>query len=154
MKNVILQKIDKQYVGDDCVQVMFNYKKGLCIIKDKQIIFYHNCDENEAQYKYKNEYLNDERRLQFPYSDIPSHNERIGFKKYITVNQLLDYDTIYTVIRDIGDGPVTTYCKVVKSKDTAIIIQDIILSSPFYMTCDELESFEISNAKKPRVKTK
>lgn len=26
MKNVILQKIEKQYVGDDCVQVMFNYK--------------------------------------------------------------------------------------------------------------------------------
>lgn len=98
--------------------------------------------------------MNDERRLRFPYSDIPSHNERIGFKKYITVNQLLDYDTIYTVIRDIGDGPVTTYCKVVKSKDTAIIIQDIILSSPFYMTCDELESFEISNAKRPRVKMK
>ena len=27
MKNVILQKIDKQYIGEDCVQGMFNYKK-------------------------------------------------------------------------------------------------------------------------------
>lgn len=92
--------------------------------------------------------------MQFPYSNIPSHNEVIGFKKYIAVNQLLDYGTIYTVIRDIGDGPVTTYCKVVKNKDTAIIIQDVVLSAPFHMTCEELEDFEISNAKKPKIKKK
>ena len=150
MENTILQKIEKEYVGNDCVQVMFNYKRGLCIMKDKEIIFYHNCNESEAQYKYHNNYVNDKRRFQFPYSNHQFHNEFIGFSKYISVNQLLDYDTIYTVIRDFGYGPIRTYCKVIKNKDSAIIIQDNILSSAFYMTYDELQIFETNNTKKQK----
>lgn len=159
---MLIQDIEKKYVADDCVQVMFRYKNWLGIKKDgKDIVYFHDRLEREPG-NYINKYMEDERRHQFPFSDIPMHTERIRFSKYITVNQILEYDTIYTIVRELdneelkkqGNEALKLYCKVVKSNDSAIIIQDVILSAPFYMSASELECLKRYKAQIPKVKMK
>lgn len=33
MENFIIQRIEKPYVGEDCVQLMYTYDRGMAIIK-------------------------------------------------------------------------------------------------------------------------
>ena len=47
---------------------------------------------------YVNKYLEDERRKQFPYSNIPTHFSKIKFKKVIYTNQLLDFEKPYIIV--------------------------------------------------------
>ena len=139
MKTGIIQMIKKEYVGEDCVQIMLKYKDKLAI-KDAQenLIFYDN-DSPEATHQYCNNYVNDERRKQFPYYDIPVHQERVIFKKYNSVNIFLNYDEIYEVSWELSGVPIKFYCKAIKGEECAIVIQDIELSSLFYMSFDELK---------------
>ena len=150
----IIQRIEEKYVGSNCVQVMFKHNHGLCIIKDKRIIF---CDlPYSAEYGYINKYLQDDRRHQFPYSDVPEHNEVIEEDLYVVVNQLLEYDSIYTIIRSDNKNNVSSmvYCKVAKDEDDAIIVQSIDENSPYFnIDIDTLKNIaELSP--EPKIRTK
>jgi len=53
----IIRKVDKCYVGDDCVQVMTGYRGCMLLLGPDQILYHDqaNCD-------YINKYLDDERK--------------------------------------------------------------------------------------------
>ena len=155
-KSYSIQYINQQYVSDECVQLMFAYSKALLILKkednDKEtLVYYDNNFDEEPKLTYYNAYINDNRRFQFPYSNIPIHNTKIGLKKYKVVNQLLEYDTIYRIKTEINGNIYTQYCKVLKDKEKAIAIQDLDLSSLFFMTTDELKNLNIQKAKEPKI---
>lgn len=89
-----IQKIDKCYVGDDCVQVMVPYKNSTTVLGADGILFHHKKDSNFST----NKYVEDERRKQFPYSSIPIHQARVDklffMKRYYT-NQLFEFNKTY-----------------------------------------------------------
>lgn len=152
----IIQKIDKKYVGSDCVQVMFKHNHGLVIIKDKQIVF---CDlphDSTNEFGYINKYLQDDRRHQFPYSDLPEHNEVIEADLYVVVNQLLEYDSIYTIMRadNKNNESSTVYCKITKVKNDAIIVQSTDENSPYFNIDIDMLKNIAEYAPEPKIRTK
>ena len=133
--NEFVQKIKNHYVGNDCVQVMIPYQNALTIVSPDGML-YHHTPESRI---YVNKYLEDERRKQFPYSNIPTHYSRILFKKFAYTNQILDFDKPY--IR-IGDGFwLESYA--VKDNNQALLVSSI--KEPIehikHMTYDELLKF-------------
>ena len=152
-----IQRVPSAYVGEDCAQLMFTYDKALRITKvgnnpneEKQVIF--NYNEYVRNSEYINEYVQDERRKQFPYSNIPIHTERKNMKKRNVVNQLLDYDTLYIVTRQTEDSFLRMYCQVIKDGDSAIVIQDNKLSAIFSMTPEELKHYGFLKTPEPNIK--
>ena len=122
----LIQKIDSQYVGDDCAQLMFKYADGMAIINiNEQKLFYYDVPNCINEFGYVNNYLTDERKEQFPYSDIYEHIERTEGQRINVVNQLLDFDCLYKIIRCDSQGRVNVrvYGKLIKDGDEAIFIQ-------------------------------
>lgn len=122
----LIQKIDSQYVGDDCAQLMFKYEDGMAIINiNEQKLFYYDVPNCINEFGYVNNYLTDERKEQFPYSDISEHIERAEGQRINVVNQLLDFDCLYEIIRCDSQGRVnvSVYGKLIKDGDEAIFIQ-------------------------------
>lgn len=122
----LIQKIDSQYVGDDCAQLMFKYEDGMVIINiNEQKLFYYDVPNCINEFGYVNNYLTDERKEQFPYSDIYEHIERTEGQRINVVNQLLDFDCLYKIIRCDSQGRVNVrvYGKLIKDGDEAIFIQ-------------------------------
>lgn len=98
-KTTIVKKIDSQYIGEDCVQVMVPYKESLIVFDENGILYAH----KEGQKARKNKYLQDERRNQFPYSKIPMHYRKVNlFDKMHYANQLFDFEKPYICITDKG----------------------------------------------------
>lgn len=168
MKNKlpIVQKISKEYCSDDCVQLMFSFEKAFCIIrcksnekhkknKEDELLYYYNGLEpqDKCKLKYTNKYLSDERRKQFPYSDLPLHIEG-KFKKHFVVNQILDYNVLYTIMYGSNSGTFEIYCKAFKTNDGAIVLQDVNLTPLFNMSGEELEQLVSYNTKEPKIKLK
>ncbi len=114
----IIRKVNKYYVGDDCVQVMTGYRGCMLLLGPDQILYHDqaNCD-------YINKYLDDERRTQFPYSNIPYHYQRNGFKKVKYVNQLIDFDKPYLKLSN--NGMVEIYA--IKDRDSAFVVSKICM---------------------------
>ena len=137
--NEIIQKIESHYVGEDCVQVTFPYQKTLTIINPDGILYHHKPGSN----LYINKYVEDERRNQFPYSNIPNHFSKIMFKKISVTNQLLDFEKPY--IR-IGDGYFFESF-VVKDNNQALLVNNTIkpISNTLHMTYDELLKYVGAN---------
>lgn len=144
--NEIIQKIERPYVGEDCVQFMASYKKSLTVF-DKKGIMFHSMPNSKLEI---NRYVKDERRKQFPYSSIPTHRERDGFSSINVTNQLFNYEEPY--IR-IGDGKVVESFVVQDNKE-ALMISNVMptIERVHYMTRSELESLfeqtQSSNARK------
>lgn len=132
----IVQKIEKQYVSSDCIQTMIPYENTITILNQDGIIF-----SNDTKYSkgYINKYLKDERRFNFPYSNIPIHYERLGFKKIAFTNQLLEFDKPYF---KISDGYVEQRVAI-KDNNEALLVKNIIEPNSYidYMTYNELEEF-------------
>ena len=138
MKKVteIVQKVGSQYVGDDCIQVMAPYKNAITILNKDGVIYSH----KEGVYPSVHEYVKDERRKQFPYSNIPTHYSRARlFGKMNYANQLLNFEEPY--IR-IGDGGIIENFAV-KDNNQAFLITKILQANKTskYMTYDELMNF-------------
>jgi hypothetical protein len=93
----IVRKIPAHYVQEDCVQEMSGYRNSLCII-DSTGILYNDFPNEEII----NRYLEDERRTNFPYHNIPSHIRKFGFKKYSVINRILDFNKIYVHFTEQG----------------------------------------------------
>lgn len=90
-------KVPSHYVKDDYLQLMLQYKDYLILYGDGKLMYYNNlrtkCDG-------KNVYLKDERRKEFPYSQIPEHIERRFLVKNIYVNQIFNFDRPYISVHD------------------------------------------------------
>lgn len=140
-----VQRIEKQYVGDDCVQIMFPYIEALTIFNPEGMVYHHKPGSDV----YINKYLEDERRKQFPYSNIPSHFSKKMFKKISYTNQLLDYEKPY--IR-IGDG-ICSESFAVKDNNNALLINNVIepVDHIEHMTYDELNSLISKNNNEEQV---
>ena len=157
-----IYKLERQYVGKDCVQLMFSIGKMLKILRGKKVIFNYNSDGKDDFPLYTNEYVKDDRRFQFPYSNIPIHNKMFGFKYRKLVNQLLDYDTIYSLI-DIPDfdendkdhediSANILYYKVLKNGEEALVIVSSSKKNPvFKMNVEELKQFHIYRVREPLI---
>ena len=100
--NLIIQKIPKCYVGEDCVQVMIPFTNSIRIfendtgiVQNIKCIYFLNDNYNAI-----NTYISDERRNKFPYSNIPLHCSFDRMRKVYYVNQLFDFDVDYWSIVD------------------------------------------------------
>ena len=138
MKKVskVVQKIESHYVGDDCIQVTVPYINTIIILNKDGIIYSH----KNGSHALINKYVEDERRKQFPYSNIPTHYSRIGlFGKMNYTNQLLNFEEPY--IR-IGDG-VIIESFAVKDKSEALLINNILTSDSRSISVTRKESEEV-----------
>lgn len=133
MKKECVQRINSWYVGDDCIQIAVSYRNALSILSQDTVLYHHYHSSN----CFINEYLDDERRYNFPYSNIPTHCERRRFTKYNYTNQLFEFDKPY--IR-IGDGKIVESF-VVKDGDEALLVNRLLTgqSEVKYMTNKELQ---------------
>lgn len=132
--NEIIQRIKSYCVADDCIQVMIPYRNGITILSQDDILFHY---KNNSNY-YINKYLQDERRKQFPYSNIPTHYSRIRlFNKISYANQLFEYDKTY--IRIVDGNIIESYA--IKDNDEALLINKAmsIFKRTDYRTRNEIE---------------
>lgn len=97
-KYEFVRRIQNHYVGDDCLQIMIPYKlnSGFTMLNADGMTYHYKPNS----YLFVNKYTSDERRNQFPYSEIPNHKSRVGFQKLEYVNQLLDFNKVYIEIKD------------------------------------------------------
>lgn len=138
--NKVVQRIQSHYTGNDCVLVMAPYKDSLTILSQDGISYY---QEKDTDF-YINKYLNDERRHQFPYSNIPTHDENIDFfKRYHFTNQLFNYQQPY--IRVCDGIIIESYA--IKENNEALLINELLEADKdtIFMTREEVdEIFEES----------
>lgn len=123
--SIEVKRINKEYVGDSCVQVMFTFFENNNIgigleEEDTQKKLFEYDPKNNI---YINEYLNDPRRKEFPYGNIPVHKEPLGC---IAINQILDYNKTYIKYRK-SDYKLkeenSNYIKILKDNDSALLIE-------------------------------
>ena len=132
-KRIIL-RIPEYYVGDDCFQIMLWYQNFMAF-RDNEKFKYVDWPNTEQI----NTYIDDERKENFPYSNIPVYKKRILFKKYNMVNQLLSFETPYLSFSSEG----FTYYFGVKDGKEALLIASVPKINPnkhkdISMTRDEL----------------
>ncbi len=140
MKKVseVVQRLKPHSIGDDCVQLIVPYQKSLTLL-NKDGILYHHIPGSSLHI---NKYLEDERRKQFPYSNIPTHRAQIGFSKWNYTNQIFNYDEPYITI---VDNHIIESC-VVKDGNSALTISSAMktFKNFKFMTKKELDKlFEI-----------
>lgn len=141
--NEVVQRIESHSVGDDCIQVMVPYKSEITILNKDGIIYSH----KEGSHIFINNYVDDERKKQFPYSNIPIHYEKVGFfEKMIFANQLFDFEKPYISIVD--NHIIESFA--VKDKNEALLINKIIAGDrkTKYITRQELEELFKENQNK------
>ncbi len=164
MRLLDIYKINKENVGKDCVQVMIDFMENLEITNDKtgHTLFYF---EKFSIKDYKNDYIDDDRRKNFPYSNIPVHRQMDSFIKYYVTNQILEYDTVYTLnhfymdySKDLSGKKIDkfSHMKVIKDKDSALMlvgIKDLLLD----MNAEKIHDLEtlgivkIKKIKEPQI---
>ena len=132
----VAKKIPSHYVSEDCLQEMIGYKGSLLILSPEGIIY----QDTHAKEKI-NKYLEDERRHQFPFSNIPTHYQRAPFTKYLFTNQLLNFNVPYLQISK--QGIFTQHA--VKNGDTGIVFLEKIMITEQpkekFVTRKELEAY-------------
>ncbi len=133
MLNEVMQKIESCYVGEDCIQTTMRYKKSLTIVS-KDGILYHFVQGHPFHI---NKYLEDERRNQFPYSNISTYNYRTLLSKWKCVNQLFNFEEPY--IRIVDGQLIESFA--LKDKHDALLIKNGLqpYESTEYKTREELE---------------
>lgn len=134
-----VKRIEKHYVGDDCVQYMINYKDAITVISPEGILFHSKNDSD----LYTNKYLEDGRKIQFPYSIIPVHYQKKGLTKITYVNQLFDFNKPYI---KIFDGHIYEYFAIKDDNQALLISKKMDYEKHVeYMTYDELLEFVMRN---------
>lgn len=153
----LAERLHSEYVKDNYVQVMLPYTKYAQIYGNNGLMFYQyllkniECSSKETarvdiyeMNRYINQYISDERNIDFPYSNIPCHSERVGlFKKINFTNQILDYEKVYF---KINDGYLTKIVVYKDSDGSAIVHQEILnnissLSGSMKVSRETLENY-------------
>lgn len=118
MDEKIVRKIEECYVGEDCVQVELPYVETLSVFSKEGMLFH---DEGDADF-YVNQYMEEERRHQFPYSNIPIvHTKKYG-QEMTYINQLFQFNQSYLIVQDQK----IKECYVVKdTKNAYMLTRDI-----------------------------
>lgn len=122
----IVKKSHRHYVNDDYIQIMLGYHDYLLLFGNTDLMYFKNFIESTPSISEgsRNVYLEDERKSNFPYSNIPEHIERVLlFKKLNYVNQILDFEKPYI---GIIDGLITKITAFKDGEDA--IIQTKILN--------------------------
>ena len=116
-----VQRIEKHYVGEDCVQIMMphNLKSGVTLLNSEEIIYHYKPNSQ----LFVNKYPNDVRKNQFPYAEIPIHKSKVGLKTLEYANQLLDFNRVYI---EITNGVIIENY-VVKDDNEAIVATKFII---------------------------
>ncbi len=96
MKIQKIQKINRAYVGDGIAQVMTLFRDSYMSILNGDGLLYHYSLDNI----YYNEYLDDSRRFQFPYWNIPIHREMKDGFLVTYVNEIFDIGRPYIILKD------------------------------------------------------
>lgn len=128
----MVRKMHSHYVADDYIQIMLAYHNYLLLFGNNDLMYFKNFIESNPSILEgpKNVYLEDERKNNFPYSQIPEHIERVSlFRKLNFINQILDFEKPY--IR-INDGLITKMTAF-KDGDGAIVHTKILNGK----LCDE-----------------
>lgn len=97
MKNEVsnVTKIESPYIHGDWAMVMIPYTKNLTVLSKDGIIYSH----KEGSNKCINKFVDDPKRLFFPYKDMPTHYERDGFiGKKKCANVILKCDQPYIAV--------------------------------------------------------
>lgn len=135
MKNTYtyVDHISSHYVSSDCVQLMIGYKNFMTMF-NKGGIQYHQVPNSTYDI---NSYLSDERRILFPYNDIPLHYGRVGMSKYTYTNQLLNFEEPYITV---SDNAIIERMAIL-DKDDAFVVSNVLpIRKRFIrMTREELE---------------
>ena len=120
MKNAYtyVSRVPEYYASNDCVQVMIGYKNYMTMF-DKNGVLYHYAPNGPINV---NKYLDDNRRFQFPYHDIPIHLEKRGLGTYICTNQLLNYEEPYITI----SGNSITESKAILDRNEALVVNNVL----------------------------
>lgn len=134
-KYEFVQRIESHYVGDDCIQIMIphflNY--GITILNSDGMTYHYKPNSS----LFIDKYISDERKKQFPYSEIPNHKSRDRLKKVEYVNQILDFNRAYI---EISNGIIKEYY-VVKDCDEALLATKYIIPNQEqskYVTREEM----------------
>lgn len=132
----IVYAVKDCYVADDCVQIMIPVRDNSTILSQDGILFH---SEKKNSSVYTNKYLEDERRHQFPYSNIPMHYERKGlFGKLCYVNQVFDFGKPYILMNNCGIGEYVAF----KDNNRALLVSPTSISlaneTSNIMSSDEL----------------
>lgn len=98
----IVAKMHRHSVKDDYIQIMLAYRNYLLLFGNNDLMYFKNFIEDHPSIAEGsiNVYLEDVRRSDFPYSQIPEHIERVLFRKMNFVNQILDFEKPYIRIND------------------------------------------------------
>lgn len=116
-----VKKVNRIYVNDNYMQLMMGYRDYLLLFGNNELMYYKKMSLLEQ--RTRNVYLDDERRKNFPYSQIPEHIEKIKFLfKRRLVNQILDFEKPYIKVNDKVISKITAF----KDDDGAIIHSQIL----------------------------
>ncbi len=121
----MIEKIHSHYVADNYIQIMLGYSNYLLLFGNNDLMYYKSFIESDSLIREgsKNVYLEDERKNNFPYSQIPEHIERVLlFRKLIFVNQILDFEKPYIRINDGFITKMTAF----KDGDEALVHMKIL----------------------------
>lgn len=138
MKNIkyeYIQRIPSHYVGSDCIQVMIPHINGGITILNSNEMTYHYLPNSSL---FINRYISDERRKQFPYSQIPTHKSWVIGERIEYINQLFDFNRIYI---EFADGIVKENY-VIKDGNEALLATKFILPNQEltrFMSREEVE---------------
>ena len=128
----MVAKMHSHYVADDYIQIMLAYRDYLLLFGNNDLMYFRNFIESHPSISEgsRNVYLDDERKKNFPYSQIPEHIERVLlFRKLKFVNQILDFEKPYIRINDGFITKITAF----KDGDEAIVHTKILNGK----LCDE-----------------
>lgn len=121
----MVAKMHSHYVADDYIQIMLAYQNYLLLFGNNDLMYFKNFIESHPSIREgsRNVYLEDERKNNFPYSQIPEHIERVLlFRKLNFVNQILDFEKPYIRINDGFITKMTAF----KDGDEAVVHTKIL----------------------------
>ena len=115
----LIRQVPSHYIGEDCLQIYMSIRERGVLISPDGII-YQDLGSSKI-----NRYLDDERKKQFPYSNIPSYVKKVLFQKMQYNLQLLDYNKLYVYLDPYG---IFTF-QALRNKNEGLVVSQ---SRPLY----------------------
>lgn len=141
-----IQRIKSPYVGKDCIQIMIPHKDntGISVLDNKGMLYHYKPNSN----LFINKYIKDNRKEQFPYSQIPNHKSRVRFKVVEYINQLLDYNKVYI---EITDGIIKEIYAVKDNQEALLAIKYLLPTEELHKYLTRSEVIELISKANGRI---